>query len=654
LIDMVLANELDYEINYGFHALIFATKQTITNIAASSGNNHVEVGRYMSTFGHQLCLVLVRDESGEGEKGEDMGGNSFYRVASSNDLSMLGKVEWLDGRTTDVLGEKEILLPYQYKNMLQMNEAEITLSEAQVAALAAIYGEDVWNEADPENDTVNFAERMQRAAVISYIKDSLANVSGLQTHIEQDIQNNGYSMTAYEYWMMKWNENGGDFNYIYPHLLGVDTYYVVRDSWREKAEIKAFVEQFLGVEFPDGTQQSTIANLAQNILDKYYGGDLTHKFRYDDFSWALREVYIMPEVLQKQPWNNEKMVALLIEKAFWEIDSETVWNSKTPAEKQSAMSSFYTSYYVQYDEYEEYYTKEGYIDPTYTVEDVEDLCRGMLMHASGMTQADLLAQWKLNFVERNNENNTDSTLSGFEGYTVAGFFSSSRYSDLFVCDSFYNYAETWVKDKEAEMGFENNWKEEIAEHEEGIWGFAIAPMPNDEETIRKLAAMHYAEEGYGLDVKFEMNNAVMATLGQFDDIIEVISQVFVWVGLALAVFSSFLLMNFISTSISYKKREIGILRAVGARSSDVFKIFFSEAFIIAIINFVLATAASLTTVLILNNYMRNQGINITLLSFGIVQVLIMLGISVLVAAIASFLPVYKIAHKKPVDAIKDR
>ena len=262
------------------------------------------------------------------------------------------------------------------------------------------------------------------------------------------------------------------------------------------------------------------------------------------------------------------------------------------------MSSFYTSYYVQYDEYEEYYTKEGYIDPTYTVEDVEDLCRGMLMHASGMTQADLLAQWKLNFVERNNENNTDSTLSGFEGYTVAGFFSSSRYSDLFVCDSFYNYAETWVKDKEAEMGFENNWKEEIAEHEEGIWGFAIAPMPNDEETIRKLAAMHYAEEGYGLDVKFEMNNAVRATLGQFDDIIEIISQVFVWVGLALAVFSSFLLMNFISTSISYKKREIGILRAVGARSSDVFKIFFSEAFIIALINFFLAIATSISAVLV--------------------------------------------------------
>ena len=114
------------------------------------------------------------------------------------------------------------------------------------------------------------------------------------------------------------------------------------------------------------------------------------------------------------------------------------------------------------------------------------------------------------------------------------------------------------------------------------------------------------------------------------------------------------LMNFISTSISYKKREIGILRAVGARSSDVFKIFFSEAFIIALINFMLAVATSIAAVLVLNYYMRNSGINITLLSFGAVQVAIMLGVSTLVAALASFLPVRSIARKKPVDAIKDR
>ena len=46
---------------------------------------------------------------------------------------------------------------------------------------------------------------------------------------------------------------------------------------------------------------------------------------------------------------------------------------------------------------------------------------------------------------------------------------------------------------------------------------------------------------------------------------------------------SAMLSNFISVSISNKKREIGILRAVGARSLDVFKIFFSESFVIGLI-----------------------------------------------------------------------
>lgn len=113
-------------------------------------------------------------------------------------------------------------------------------------------------------------------------------------------------------------------------------------------------------------------------------------------------------------------------------------------------------------------------------------------------------------------------------------------------------------------------------------------------------------------------------------------------------------MNFIATSISYKKREIGILRAVGARSSDVFKIFFSESLIIALINFLLSTAAVFIATIGINNMMRNEGIRITLLNFGIRQLALMLLISVAVALVASFLPVNRIARKKPVDAIKDK
>ncbi len=198
---------------------------------------------------------------------------------------------------------------------------------------------------------------------------------------------------------------------------------------------------------------------------------------------------------------------------------------------------------------------------------------------------------------------------------------------------------------------DTSWQ--TAPHTAGHWAFAIAPMPTDASAIEKLVALSYTE-GFDVDLQFEMQNQVMDTLGSFNDFIETGAEIFVYVGLALAVFSALLLMNFISVSISYKRREIGILRAIGSRSADVFKIFFSEAFLIACINYVLSVAASLTSIYFLNDWMRSEGINVTLLNFGVRQFLLMFAISVLVAAVASFFPVYRIATKRPIDAIRNK
>lgn len=130
---------------------------------------------------------------------------------------------------------------------------------------------------------------------------------------------------------------------------------------------------------------------------------------------------------------------------------------------------------------------------------------------------------------------------------------------------------------------------------------------------------------------------------------------FLYIGIGFAVFASLMLSNFISTSIAYKKQEIGILRAIGARSNDVFRIFFSESFIIAMTNFVLSAIATGTVTAVINaNLRRSTGILITLLSFSLRQVALLLVISIGVAFIASFLPVRKIAAKKPIDAIRNR
>ena len=127
------------------------------------------------------------------------------------------------------------------------------------------------------------------------------------------------------------------------------------------------------------------------------------------------------------------------------------------------------------------------------------------------------------------------------------------------------------------------------------------------------------------------------------------------IAIAFVVFASLLFSNFIATSISYKKREIGILRAIGSRSNDVFRIFFAESFIIAMINFVLSLTGVIVICAIINGVVRNEvGLLLTILTVGIRQIGLLFGICLIVAAAASFLPVRKIAAKRPIDAIRDR
>lgn len=186
----------------------------------------------------------------------------------------------------------------------------------------------------------------------------------------------------------------------------------------------------------------------------------------------------------------------------------------------------------------------------------------------------------------------------------------------------------------------------------GIYNFAISKLDyTNEEAISKIVEYTYTE---GDKVVYKLNNPVMSNMAQINSMIETLSEVFLYVGIGFAVFASLLLLNFITISISYKKREIGVLRAIGARGMDVFKIFFNEAFIIAFINFVLASAGSIVVCTILNNVIRTDyGMLITLLNIGLRQILLMFMVSLGVAFISSFLPVRSIARKKPIDAIRN-
>lgn len=193
---------------------------------------------------------------------------------------------------------------------------------------------------------------------------------------------------------------------------------------------------------------------------------------------------------------------------------------------------------------------------------------------------------------------------------------------------------------------------EFSTLDNGKYVRAIGSMPQNKDEIKTLATYCYSENG---DIQFPLQNAATYELDIIKNEIKEFAKIFLYIGLGFAVFAAVMLANFIGTSITYKKQEIGILRAIGSRSNDVFRIFFSESFLISIINFVLSAIGVFAITKFINYIIRsNAGILITPLTFDLRQIILLLLVSVFVAFAASFVPVYKIASKKPIDAIRDR
>lgn len=186
----------------------------------------------------------------------------------------------------------------------------------------------------------------------------------------------------------------------------------------------------------------------------------------------------------------------------------------------------------------------------------------------------------------------------------------------------------------------------------GEYAYAVTSMPTDKNDIESLVKYCYADNA---GMRYQMKNSVAYELDSINEILQILSKLFLYIGIGFAVFAMVMLSNFIATSISYKKQDIGILRAIGARSHDVFRIFFSESFIIAMTNFILAVVATGVITAAINEVFRKEvGILITILNFGPRQILLLLLISLVVASVASFVPVYKIASKRPIEAIRNR
>lgn len=242
-------------------------------------------------------------------------------------------------------------------------------------------------------------------------------------------------------------------------------------------------------------------------------------------------------------------------------------------------------------------------------------------------------------------------LGELESFSVAALYKQTgdnRNGFVYLSDS--TFERLWNQQK-GSLSVYSDIVTKYVENPDALYSVIYLPGKVEKDKVDKYWEVYKTEEAGEDGSRITLGGGFVNNLKMVDSLVKELSKVFLYVGIVLAIFAALLLSNFISVSISHKKREIGILRAVGARSFDVFKIFFSESFVIAFICIIFSSLATSAICGYINSELGKQ-IGASLFVFGPLSLAVLVGVAFITTIVATFLPVYNAAKKKPVDSIR--
>lgn len=182
-----------------------------------------------------------------------------------------------------------------------------------------------------------------------------------------------------------------------------------------------------------------------------------------------------------------------------------------------------------------------------------------------------------------------------------------------------------------------------------------------ESDYQKTKMLNYICDSSADGIKMYHYTSISEILYAMNDTIFIFQKVFIYLSYIMGAFSILLLVNFMTTSVMNKKRDIGVLRALGARSQDVSKIFLNEASVIGAITTVLSCGGMSIMTYVVNATLRqsfmkmfkNDAVyNLSLLTVTVIPYIIVIFASAFLVYTATILPARKISRMLPVDAIK--
>ena len=117
------------------------------------------------------------------------------------------------------------------------------------------------------------------------------------------------------------------------------------------------------------------------------------------------------------------------------------------------------------------------------------------------------------------------------------------------------------------------------------------------------------------------------------------------------VVSAIMIIVVLRISVCERTKEIGLLRAIGARSRDIRRIFISESFLIGICSGILAIAVSFLLSFIVNPIVYKY-FYIDVLSIKLSYTILGIMVSVIICVAAGFIPAENAAKLDPVDSLR--
>jgi putative ABC transport system permease protein len=192
--------------------------------------------------------------------------------------------------------------------------------------------------------------------------------------------------------------------------------------------------------------------------------------------------------------------------------------------------------------------------------------------------------------------------------------------------------------------------------------------------LRKLGGIDVASDISIYPVDFETKEAILDVLDQWNTenennvitysdmaavIASVITEMVDYISYALIAFTavSLLVSSIMIGIITYvsvleRTKEIGILRAIGARKKDITRVFNAETFLIGLLAGIIGIAATYILSIPINLIVYNLAEIETLASLPIYDGLILIVISVALTVISGLIPAFKAAKKDPVLALR--